>query len=154
MNYVAIWLVVLVILLIIEMVTMGLTTIWFAGGALAAALLALADMPVALQLLAFLMISLILLFSTRPLALNYFNRDRVKTNVDELIGKQAIVLTEINNLKGSGKASLNGMEWSARAVSDTEIIPAGTVVNIRAIQGVKLIVEEKAMIKEKEKKEA
>ena len=100
------------------------------------------------------MISLILLFSTRPLALNYFNRDRVKTNVDELIGKQAIVLTEINNLKGSGKASLNGMEWSARAVSDTEIIPAGTVVNIRAIQGVKLIVEEKAMIKEKENKEA
>ena len=60
MNYVAIWLVVLVILLIIEMVTMGLTTIWFAGGALAAALLALVDMPVALQLLAFLMISLIL----------------------------------------------------------------------------------------------
>ena len=106
MNYVAIWLVVLVILLIIEMVTMGLTTIWFAGGALAAALLALADMPVALQLLAFLMISLILLFSTRPLALNYFNRDRVKTNVDELIGKEISIISpaqgkELSQVKDS-----------------------------------------------------
>lgn len=144
MNYVAIWLVALVVLLIIEMATMGLTTIWFAGGALIAALLALAEMPVFIQLFAFLVVSLILLFCTRPLAINYFNRDRAKTNVDELIGKQAVVLTEIDNLQGSGKVSLNGMEWSARAVSDTEQIPVGAVVNIRAIRGVKLIVEVKA----------
>ncbi|MGN0304835.1 MAG: NfeD family protein [Lachnospiraceae bacterium] len=144
MNYVAIWLVALVVLLIIEMATMGLTTIWFAGGALIAALLALAEMPVFIQLFAFLVVSLILLFCTRPLAINYFNRDRAKTNVDELIGKQAVVLTEIDNLQGSGKVSLNGMEWSARAVSDTEHIPVGAVVNIRAIRGVKLIVEVKA----------
>lgn len=144
MNYVAIWLVALVVLLIIEMATMGLTTIWFAGGALIVALLALAEMPVFIQLFAFLVVSLILLFCTRPLAINYFNRDRAKTNVDELIGKQAVVLTEIDNLQGSGKVSLNGMEWSARAVSDTEHIPVGAVVNIRAIRGVKLIVEVKA----------
>lgn len=150
MNYVAIWLVALVVLLIIEMATMGLTTIWFAGGALIAALLALAEMPVFIQLFAFLVVSLILLFCTRPLAINYFNRDRAKTNVDELIGKQAVVLTEIDNLQGSGKVSLNGMEWSARAVSDTEHIPVGAVVNIRAIRGVKLIVEVKAREEKKQ----
>ena len=73
----------------------------------------------------------------------FFNQQRVKTNVDSIIGKKAIVLTEINNLKEQGQVSLNGMEWSARAYEEEKIIPAGAVVEVKEIQGVKLIVIEK-----------
>ena len=86
MNLITIWLIALVLLLLIELLTMGLTTIWFAGGALVAIFLALAGMPFFVQMIAFLVVSLVLLFCTRPLAMNYFNRERVKTNVDDLVG--------------------------------------------------------------------
>lgn len=145
---VTVWLIALVLLLIIEVLTMGLTTIWFAGGAFVAMLMALAGMPVYLQIVAFLLVSLVLLFCTRPLAVNFFNRDRVKTNIDDLVGKQAIVLTQINNLKGTGQVNLNGMEWSARAYEDEITIPAGAVVMVKEIQGVKLMVEEVAIHQE------
>lgn len=64
-----------------------------------------------------------------------------KTNAEALVGKNAVVLVEINNLKGTGQAKVEGMEWSARATDDSVIIPQGTTVKIVEIQGVKLIVE-------------
>ena len=145
MNLITIWLIALVLLLLIELLTMGLTTIWFAGGALVAIFLALAGMPFFVQMIAFLVVSLVLLFCTRPLAMNYFNRERVKTNVDDLVGKQAIVLTDIDNLQGTGQVSLNGMEWTARAWEEGKAIPEGAVVTVKAIQGVKLLAEERKL---------
>ncbi len=146
MNLVAVWLIALVVLLIIELLTMGLTTIWFAGGAFVAMLMALAGLPVYLQLTVFLLVSLALLVFTRPLALKYFNQQRTKTNADELVGKKAIVLTEINNLAGTGQVNVKGMEWTARALQDEAIIPQGAIVRIMEIQGVKLIVEEEMKV--------
>lgn len=139
----AFWLIMLVILLVIEIATLGLTTIWFAGGALVAFIASLLGVPVFVQIILFLIVSLILLFVTRPIAVKYFNKDRVKTNAESLVGEQGIVLSLIDNLQGIGQVQVKGQEWSARAVAENQTYPVGTVVVIKEIQGVKLIVEEK-----------
>ena len=143
MSEVTIWLAVLVVCVGIEIATMGLTTIWFAGGALVSAIQAALNAPLWLQIVAFFVVSLILLYLTRPVAVKYFNKDRVKTNVESLIGRQAIVISEIDNLQGIGQVTVGGQEWSARSVKDDVQLPVGSVVVVRSVSGVKLIVEEK-----------
>ena len=143
LNMTMFWLVLLVALVIIELLTMGLTTVWFAGGALVATIAALFDTPIALQVILFLLVSALLLFFTRPLAVKYFNKDRVRTNAESLVGRQAIVISEIDNLQGIGQVNVGGMEWSARTRMDGIKLPVGTVTTILAINGVKLVVEER-----------
>lgn len=134
------WLVAFVILVGIEIATMALTTIWFAGGAFVAFLLSLFGVPLEVQLAVFLVVSFILLFLTRPFASKYVNSNTVKTNADSLVGKEARVTEEINNDLGTGTAVVGGQEWTARAAEDPEIYGVGTKVRIKEIQGVKLIV--------------
>lgn len=136
------WLIAFVVLLGIEAATMVLTTIWFAGGALVAFILALLGVGVQMQLAVFVIVSFVLLFFTRPFALQFVNRNTVKTNSESLVGKHAKVTSEINNEEGTGAAVLNGQEWTARADEDGKIIPVGTLVVVKDIRGVKLIVSE------------
>lgn len=136
------WLVVFVLMVIIEIPTMGLTTIWFAGGAVISFLLALFGVPFEVQIVVFLVVSFLLLFMTRPIAMKHLNLKRTKTNVDELAGKHAIVTKEINNLKGEGQIILNGIEWTARS-EDDEIILVNTEVEVVEIKGVKAFVRQK-----------
>ena len=143
LNMTVFWLVVLVVLVIIELLTMGLTTVWFAGGALIATIASLFRAPLALQVILFLLVSAVLLFFTRPLAVKYFNKDRVRTNAESLVGRQAIVISEIDNLQGIGQVNVGGMEWSARTRMDGVKLPVGTVTTVLAINGVKLVVEER-----------
>ena len=143
LSMTVVWLVVLVVLVIIELLTMGLTTVWFAGGALAATAASLLHAPLALQIVLFLVVSALLLFFTRPLAVKYFNKDRVRTNAESLVGRQAIVISEIDNLQGIGQVNVGGMEWSARTRTDGEKLPVGAVATVLAINGVKLVVEER-----------
>lgn len=142
MEVTTIWLIVLVACVVIEIITMGLTTIWFAGGALIAAIAAAFSLPVWLQIVLFLVVSLVLLYLTRPIAVKYFNKDRVKTNAESLVGQQAIVISEVDNLQGIGQVTVGGREWSARSINEGRQLPVGSVVVVRAISGVKLIVEE------------
>lgn len=135
------WLVLLIIAIVAEVLTMGLTTIWFAGGALAAILAALLHAPIWLQVILFFLVSLLLLFFTRPIAVKYFNKDRVKTNVESMVGRQAVVTGEIDNLQGIGQVTLSGQEWTARSTDEKVRIPVGSVVNIVSVSGVKLIVK-------------
>lgn len=135
------WLVLLGVLLLIEIITLGLTTIWFAGGAFLAFLVSVAGAPVWLQVLVFVAASVLLLIFTRPIAMKYMNKNVHKTNVDSLPGEKAVVIKTIDNLKGTGQAVVNGLEWSAKSKSG-EIIEEGKVVKIIAVEGVKLIVEE------------
>ena len=86
---------------------------------------------------------MVLVFFTRPIAVRYFNKDRVKTNAESMVGRKAIVTGAINNIKAEGQVTVSGMEWSARSVSDDVQIAEGAVVTIVAISGVKLIVEER-----------
>lgn len=143
MNLTTIWLIIFVACIVIEIISMGLTTIWFAGGALIAAVAAALGVPLWIQIVLFVLVSLVLLYFTRPIAVKYFNKDRIKTNAESLVGKQAIVISEIDNLQGIGQVTVEGKEWTARTVTDGVTLPTGSVVIIRAISGVKLMVEEK-----------
>lgn len=134
------WMVLLILCIGIEVLTLGLTTIWFAAGALVAIFAALLYAPIFVQVILFLLVSLLSLFFTRPIAVKYFNRDRVKTNVESMVGRQAIVTGEIDNLQAAGQVTVSGQEWSARSWDDKVKIPAGAVVVVTAISGVKLIV--------------
>ena len=134
------WLVLLIVAIVVEVLTMGLTTIWFAGGALVAILAAMLHLPIWLQIILFAGVSLTLLFFTRPVAVKYFNRDRIKTNVESRVGRQAVVTGEIDNIQGIGQVTLSGQEWSARSTDEKVRIPVGSVVNVVSVSGVKLIV--------------
>ena len=134
------WLILFVILLIIEIFTMGLTTIWFAGGAIIAFVLAFIGFELPVQIIVFLLVSILLLVLTRPLAIKFFNKERQRTNVESLIGQKAIVLEKIDTLRGVGRVEVNGMEWSAKTDEPEMLIEAGEIVIIEGIQGVKLIV--------------
>ncbi|MDO4344966.1 MAG: NfeD family protein [Eubacteriales bacterium] len=137
------WLVLFVVLLLIEFLTMGLTTVWFAGGAIAAMAANMLGGNIWIQCTVFLAVSFILLIFTRPFAARYINGKHTRTNVDELIGACAVVTEEINNLKGSGKAKINGLEWTARTKQEGIAVEKGKTVEILSIEGVKLIVKEK-----------
>ena len=135
-----VWLILMVVLVVIEGATVALTTVWFAFGSLAALLLSLVHAPLWLQILAFLAVSLVLLFFTRPVAQKYFNRDRIRTNAERLIGEKAVVLEKIDNLRQAGLVSVRGQEWTARSEAAEIVILQDTVVEVKNISGVKLIV--------------
>ena len=135
------WLILFIILLIIEIFTMGLTTIWFAGGALVAYILAFVGFTLPVQIIAFLLVSIVLLVLTRPLAVKFFNKERQKTNAESLIGQKAVVLEKIDTIRGVGLVEVNGQEWSAKTDETDAVIEADTIVVIEGIQGVKLIVK-------------
>lgn len=135
------WLILFVVLLIIEILTLGLTTIWFAGGALVAFILAFVGFELPVQIIVFLLVSILLLVLTRPIAIKFFNKERQKTNAESLIGQKAVVIEKIDTLRGVGRAEVNGMEWSAKTDEAGQIIEAGEIVTIEGIQGVKLIVK-------------
>ena len=136
------WLIAFVVFLVVEGMTASLTSIWFAGGALAALVVQVCGAPLRPQLAVFVIVSFALLFFTRPFALKYVNRNTVKTNSESLIGKHAKVTAEVNNMEGTGAAVLNGQEWTARAEDDGKIYSVGTLVEVKDIRGVKLIVSE------------
>jgi len=134
------WLILFIVFLIAEVETMGLTTIWFAGGALVACIMAYFKVGIFAQILVFLLVSVGLLILTRPLAKKYFNKERQKTNADRLIGQKAVVFEQIDTLRGVGKVEVNGMEWSAKTANPDDFIEPGTIVVIENIEGVKLVV--------------
>ena len=136
-----IWLVLLILFLGVEAATLGLTTIWFGGGAAVALIAAALHAPLFVQIALFFLVSLLLLFFTRPVAVKYFNKDRERTNVESLVGRQGIVTSEIDNLQSIGQITVGGQEWSARSSDDGIIIPVGAVVIVTSVSGVKLIVK-------------
>lgn len=136
------WLIIVIVMAVIEIITLGLTTIWFAGGALVAFIASLLGADLAVQIILFIVVSMALMALTRPLAVNYLNRDRVKTNAESLIGKLGVVKEKVDNLNAQGIVSVEGQEWTARAIDD-EMIPLYAVVEVVEIRGVKLMVREK-----------
>ena len=134
------WLIAMAVLLVIEIATLGLTTLWFAIGALAAFIAAVLNLHIGVQTAIFIVVSLVLLIFTRPWALKYLNSRTSRTNADSLVGKKARVTKTIDNIAGEGQVVINGMEWTARSLEDEVTIAEGAVVIINKISGVKLIV--------------
>ena len=142
MTFVIVWIVVIVAMALIEAATMGLTTIWFAGGGIVAAVVAALGAPFIVQLIVFAVVSVALLYFTRPIALKAFNKTRTLTNSEGLVGKHAYVTEEIDNIKATGKVKIDGMEWTARTEKDGTVISVGALISVISIEGVKAIVEE------------
>ncbi len=140
MTMTVVWLVLLVVLIVIELATMGLTTIWFACGSLVAAIASGFGAPIYVQLILMVVVSVIMLMFTRPVAMKHFNNDREKTNVEAMAGRKAIVTGDINNIEGIGQVSVSGQLWTARAENDSMFIKKASVVEILSVSGVKLIV--------------
>ncbi len=136
------WLIVVAVLLVLEILTLGLTTIWFAGGAFVAFLAGMCQAPLWIQIILFLAVSIVLLIFTRPIVEKHLNNNREKTNVDSLVGKQGKVIEEIDNFNQTGRVMLNGMEWTARSVSQEGKIPVETKVEVMEIKGAHLVVQE------------
>lgn len=135
------WLIALIALLAIEIATLGLTTIWFAGGSLVAFVAALLHAPIVVQVVLFLVVSFVLLIFTRPIAIRYLNKDREKTNYEGIIGREGKVTERIDNFNQTGTVIVAGQEWSARAAQDGQIIEPDSRVVVKRIEGVKVFVD-------------
>ncbi len=138
-----IWLIIMAVMIVVEISAPGLVSIWFAAGALAAYVSALLGASTAIQVMAFVLVSVVLLLLTRPLAKKFINERAAKTNKDSIPGRMAIVTEEINNLAATGHVTIDGLPWTARAASEEEIIPVGEEVVVEKIEGVKCIVKRK-----------
>lgn len=128
-----------VLFIIIEAVTIGIASIWFALGSLCALVAALLGAPLWLQIAWFIVISVATLIFTRPLVKKFVHAKRQPTNADRVIGTVCAVTETIDNIAGTGCVSADGKLWSARSI-DGNIIEEGSLVEIRDIQGVKLMV--------------
>ena len=129
--YTMAWLVIFIVLLVIEIITMGLTTIWFAGGALMALLMAFIGFGLPVQIGVFLVVSVALLIFTRPVEVKFFKTGRQKTHEERLIGQQAVVLKDVDTLHAAGLVEVNGQEWSAKTDEPIGFIPKDSVVSLK-----------------------
>ena len=134
-----IWLILMIIFLITEAATVVLTSLWFAAGALAAMVASLLGAPLWLQILLFLAVSAVLLSFLRPMVSKHLTPRLAKTNVDAIVGSQGYVLSDIDNISATGKVKLGAMEWTARSTCG-DPIPAGTLVQVDKVEGVKVFV--------------
>lgn len=132
------WLILAVIFLIIEALTVGLTTIWFAGGAAAALLLSVFEVPVIPQIVIFFAVSLCLLLFTRKIFIEKLKTGSESTNTEALIGEVGQVIVRIEPLS-TGQVKLRGQVWSA-VCEENLTLDENTPVKVKAIEGVKLIV--------------
>ena len=132
---VLIWCGLMILFLVVEIATVGLTSIWLAGGALAALIVAVSGPGIIWQLTAFVVVSFILLVFTRPFAKKYINSHHEKTNYEELIGGV------VDNIAQTGAVFAQGKEWTARAEDDRQRLEAGSLAEVVAVSGVKLILK-------------
>ena len=140
MDLVAIlWLVLLVVFLIVEASTVTLVSIWFAAGSLAALLAALFGAKLWLQVTLFLAVAVLSLVALRPLFRKFIRPKLTATNVDSVIGSTGLVTASVDNVSAVGQVKLGAMEWTARSSSGAPI-PAGTLVKVDRIEGVKAFV--------------
>lgn len=135
-----IWLALLLLFAGAEAATVGLTSIWFAAGALCALIAALLGGVLWVQITLFLAVSLLCLLAVRPLARRHLNSKVEPTNADRVIGEQAQVTEDIDNIQGRGTVVIRGVVWTARS-EDGSPVPAGSLVRVLRIEGVKVFVE-------------
>jgi len=133
------WLALLILFGLGEAITVGLTSVWFAVGALGALVCALLGGNVWLQIGTFLVLSGVSMALVRPLAKRFLTPGYSATNADRVIGEDAVVIQEINNLLGQGQVKIAGQSWTARSQDDS-VIPAGETVKVLRIEGVKVFV--------------
>lgn len=136
-----VWLGLLILFTVGEAISVGLTSIWFAAGALVALVVALLGGPLWLQIVLFIVVSALCLLAIRPLAQKHLNSKVEPTNADRVIGSEGRVMETIDNLQATGSVRIGGVVWTARSETD-QPIPAGALVKVLRIEGVKVFVEQ------------
>ena len=136
----AVWLILLVALVTGEAITVGLTFIWFAVGAVGGLLTAVLGGAVWLQIVVFLVLSALSLILVRPAAAKLLTPGISATNADRVLSQIALVTEEIDNIAETGQVKLFGQVWSARSETG-DVIPAQSRVRILRIEGVKVFVK-------------
>ena len=140
-----VWLAVMAVAVFLEMSTMALVSVWCAVGALVSVFAAYFGAPPAAQLLLFVGVSIVTAAVVRPLAKKYADPYKVPTNADRLLGCEARVTEDIDNEGPTGAVYVDGKTWTARS-ADGVVIPKGEVVEVAAMEGIKLIVRAKAAV--------
>ena len=135
-----VWLILMVVFLAAEALTVTVVSLWFAGGALAGLITAMLGGQLWLQVTVFLVVSGLLLACLRPVIRKRFTPRISSTNVDAVVGTRGYVTADVDNLAATGTVKLGGMDWTARS-ADGGPIPAGTLVEVCRIEGVKAIVK-------------
>lgn len=148
MWWIIAWAAVFAVMLIIELATSGLVSVWFCVGSLVALVLAAFNVSPLWQCIAFVAVSVVTLLLTRPIAKKILKKKTTPTNSDRILGSRGLTCEEIDNLKGTGSIRVEGLVWSARSADDT-VIPEGTYVTVEKIEGVKAVV--RAAVEEPEK---
>ena len=139
-NMTIFWLILAIAMAVLEGVTVQLVSIWFAIGSLAACITSLVTDNIIIEGIAFVAVTAIALAVTRPLVKRMKNRRAQATNSDRYIGKTAVVISAIDNEKAEGMVKVDNQKWTARSANGKPI-EAGALVTVKAIEGVKLIVE-------------
>lgn len=134
------WAVLLVAFIIAEFFTTQLISIWFAAGSLAALICSLLDLSLAIQITVFIIVTVVMLAVTYPFIRKRLNTKHTATNNDLDIGKNATVIEEINHIKGTGRVTLNGIDWTAVPEDKNSVIPKGSIVVVKQVCGAKLVV--------------
>ena len=134
-----VWLGIVVLAAVVEVSVVGLVSIWFVPSGLVAMILAFWNVPLWIQIFVFLVLSASCIIFLKPIAHRLLGVKHVATNADSLIGEEAVVIEEICNLESRGQVKVRGQVWTARSADKTQIYAKGDVLNVIAIEGVKLI---------------
>ena len=141
-NWWVIWLVIAIIMFVIEVVTTGLATLWFALGAIVAMVMDLCGAPLPAQIIVMAVVSVVsfvlCMIWIRPKLESLRKKNIQHTNADRLIGREGVVIVPLNGMEGKGQVKIDGQVWSAKADTD---IAEGVRVTVKSIEGVKLVVE-------------
>ena len=133
------WIAVIAVAIILEVITEQLVSIWFVPGAIIATILDFFNVHFAVQILVFLILAAAGIVFTKTYLVKKLHSNVVKTNVDAIIGERCIVTERIDNYAGCGQVKIKGQIWSARAVADGDVFEIGDILNVVAIEGVKVI---------------
>ena len=134
------WIAVIILAIVIEALTDQLISIWFVPAAIVATIMDFCKVDIIWQVLVFALVSIAGIIVSKTLLSKYFVKTSdSKTNIEAIVGERCIVTEKIDNFAGCGQAKVKGQIWSARGVNEDDVFEVGEVLDIVAIEGVKLI---------------
>lgn len=139
MDFGWMWIAVIVLAIVVEVLTDQLVSIWFVPGAIVATILDFAGVDIVWQIMVFLVLSAVGIFLAKIFLTKLRKKGDTRTNIDAIIGERCVVTERIDNYAGCGQARVGGRIWSARGAHENDVFEVGEVLDIVAIEGVKLI---------------
>ncbi|MBQ8860173.1 MAG: NfeD family protein [Ruminococcus sp.] len=134
------WLILAVVMFVLEATTAQLVSIWFALGAVGGCITSLFTDVLWIQIVVAVLVTLITLLVTRPLAKRLTQVKLTHTNSDKYIGKDGVVTIAIDNVSATGQVKVGYSVWSAKS-ADGNVIEKDSKLVVKAIEGAKLVVE-------------